>query len=224
MRSRLAVLLAALAAPAAAAPAVVAPAADSARAPGSPGLVLSARVGYALPYGEIARDVGPLEDVVGAKVPFSLELGYRFGPWVEGDIYLEFAPTDVAAACPSSFSCSASDVRFGLAVRLHARPSSRLDPWIAVGFGVEVVNASYVPDPAQGRSEFAWSGFELPVEGGVDLRLADRFTLGPFLHATFARFTSSSVRPPGGTTTSASIDDRDTHGWLQVGLKATLWL
>ncbi len=215
MRSRLAVLLAALAFPAAAAPYA---------ATGAPGLVFSARAGYGVPYGEIARDAGPLGDVVGAKVPFWLELGYRFGGRVEGDIYLEFAPAAVEAACPSSFSCSASDVRFGLAVRFHVAPSSRVDPWMAVGFGIEVVNASYVPDPALGRREFAWSGFELPVEGGVDVRVSERFTLGPFVQASFAQFTSASQRPAGGTTTSASIDDRDTHGWLQVGLKATLWL
>lgn len=215
MRSRLAAVLAVLAAPAVAAPYA---------APRAQGLVFSARAGYGLPFGEISRDGGPLGDVVGRKVPFWLELGYRFGGHVEGDIYLEFAPVAVEAACPSGFSCSASDVRFGLAARFHAAPASRLDPWAAVGFGIEVVNASYVPDPALGRSEYAWFGFELPVEGGVDVRMSERFTLGPFVHASFARFTSSSQRPPGGTTTSAAIDDRDTHGWLQVGLKATLSL
>lgn len=215
MRSCLALLLAALAAPAAAAPYAAA---------GSPGLVFSARAGYGVPFGEIARDAGPLDEVVGRKIPFWLELGYRFGGRFEGDIYLEFAPAAVEARCPASFSCSASDVRFGIAVRFHARPESRLDPWVAAGFGVEVMNASYVPDPAQGRWEFAWSGFEVPVEGGLDLRVAERFTLGPFVHATFARFVSASQRPPGGTSSSSSVEGRDTHGWLQVGLKATLWL
>jgi hypothetical protein len=161
---------------------------------------------------------------VGAKVPLWLELGYRFGGRVEGDLYLEAAPATVEAACPSNISCSASDVRFGLAVRFHAAPWSRLDPWIAVGFGIEVVNASYVPDPALGRWELSWAGFDLPIEGGVDLRLSDRVSLGPFVQASFAQFTSSSQRPAGGTTTSGSIDDRDIHGWLEVGLKATLWL
>lgn len=214
MRSRLAVLLAVLASPAAAAPP---PGADS-------GLVISFRAGYGVPFGDVARGDGPVSDLVGAKVPLALELGYRFGGHVHGDLYFELAPAAVEAPCPPDASCSASDVRFGLAVQLHAAPSSRLDPWIAVGFGVEVMNAAYVPGPGPGRWEYAWSGVEVPVEGGVDLRLTDRFTLGPFLHASFARFTSFTQRPPGGTTVSGSIDDRETHGWLGLGLKATLML
>ncbi len=214
MRSRLAAVLAVLASPAAAAPL---PPADS-------GLVVSVRGGYGVPFGDIARGEGPVGDLLRAKVPLSLELGYRFGGHVHGDLYFELAPAAVEPSCPPEVSCSASDVRLGLLVRLNAAPASLLDPWIAVGFGVEVMNAAFAPGPGQGRWEYAWYGVEVPVEGGVDLRLSDRFTLGPFVHASFAQFTSFRQRPPAGTTVRGSIDDRETHGWLQLGLKATLWL
>lgn len=213
MRSRLAVLLAVLASPAAA----QLPGADS-------GLLVSFRAGYGVPFGEVARDGAPVGDLVRAKLPLALDLGYRFGGRVQGALYVELAPAAIEVSCPPGVSCSASDVRLGLAVQLHAAPSSRVDPWIAVGFGIEVMNAAYVPAAGAGRWEYAWSGVELPVEAGVDLRLADRFTLGPFVHASFAQFTSFTQRPPGGTTVSGSIDDRETHGWLGLGLKATLWL
>jgi hypothetical protein len=220
MRARLAVLLVALAAPAAAL---------EPDAAGETGLVLGARVGWGRAFGELAHDAVAVRDVVEAKLPIWLEVGYRFGPRFHGELYFELAPGSVRSEfCTSGVSCSATDVRFGIALQLHLAPRALLDPWIAVGVGIEVLKAQLSDaDPLvpPGRNELTWTGFELPlVEAGIDVRISRRFSLGPYVSGSFGQFTSLTVEPNGGASTSAEVDDRGNHGWIQVGLKSTLRL
>lgn len=220
MRARLALLLVALAAPALA---------QEPDASGETGLVLGARVGGGRAFGELAQDGVAVRDVIEAKLPIWLELGYRFGPRLHGGLYFEIAPASVRSEfCTEGVSCSATDVRFGVAVRIHLAPRALLDPWIGVGVGIEVLKAQLSdadPLAPPGRNELTWTGFELPlVEGGVDVRISRRFSLGPYVSGSFGQFTSLTVEPSGGASTSGEIDGRGNHGWLQVGLKTTLRL
>jgi len=221
MRAGPAVLLAAvigLAVPAAAA---------QPRGVGDDGLVIAVRVGWGLPFGDVSRDPPALavKEVAEAKMPFSLDLGYRFNRRVWGEIFFELAPARVAdGSCAASASCSASDVRIGVAMQLHLAPAATFDPWIGLGVGVEVLSTE-ADVPTGGRIESSWAGFELPfVEAGVDVAVNRWFSLGPYGSASFAQFTSAARRPEGGTTARDSIADRASHGWTQLGLKATLRL
>lgn len=217
MRARLALLLSGLAA------ASVARAQPPRRASDS-GFVLGARVGWGIPFGDIAGDTPVVRNVVERKIPVWLELGYRFNRRFTGALYLELAPATVASdRCDPGASCTASDVRFGLAVRAHLAPSRTVDPWVGIGLGVEILNAKTSESaPIPGQVEWSWAGVELPIEGGVDVAVFERFSLGPYVSFTLARFTSVSRRPEGGTTTSGAIDDRSNHQWLQAGVKGTL--
>jgi hypothetical protein len=198
------------------------------RAGDDTGFLLAARAGYGLPFGEVARDGQAVEDVVPAKVPLWLELGYRFGPRVQGDLFVELAPGRVAdAACGAGGSCHAYDLRFGVAVQLHLAPRASLDPWVGVGLGVEILQAEVQgPDPTAppGGYEWKWAGIEIPLEVGVDVRISNRLAVGPYLSVSLAQFTSVEERPVGGTGPIGAIDDRELHGWVQAGLKATLRL
>jgi hypothetical protein len=217
--------LAAVLATLAAAPVLAAPAA--ARAPDVPresGITFALRAGYGAPFGKVSRDGLPVDDLVRNKVPFALELGYRFGPLLQGALYLELARATLEPACPQGESCEASDVRFGLAVRLHLAAARRVDPWLGAGFGIEVMNVAYAPDPGGPLAEIAWSGLEVPVEAGLDVRATERLVVGPVFQATFARFTGASLRASGSTSQSEAIGARATHGWLQLGVRATLRL
>jgi hypothetical protein len=190
------------------------------------GLVLGLRAGYGVPFGDLSRDGPAVRDVVPAKIPLRLDLGYRFALRVQGELFLELAPARVAdEACGPGGSCDAYDLRFGLVVQLHLAPRAALDPWLAAGVGVEVLRVEG-PDPsASARSERTWSGVELPlVEAGVDVRISRRLTLGPFVSATLAQFTSVEEGPVDGAATTGAIDARARHGWLQAGLKGTLRL
>ena len=206
---------------------LAAPAARAQPADDPTGLVLGARIGWGVPFGDVSRDAIAVGDVVERKIPVWLELGYRFGRHVTGEIYLELAPASVQPSyCAPDVSCEASQVRFGLAIQLRLAPGAVLDPWLGLGFGVEVLNATiWEPAPIPGEVEWRWAGVELPVvEAGIDLAVFDRLSLGPYVTATLARFTSVSQRPVGGPTSSGAIDDRATHGWLQAGLRAVLRL
>ncbi len=189
------------------------------------GMLFGVRAGWAVPYGDVARDGAALSDVVYGKLPLWLEVGYRFNLHVRGSLYLEFAPASLEPACPPNATCEGFDVRFGVAMQLHPAPRSWLDPWIGVGLGVEHLQVKGPPPgDAPGIWELSWLGLEVPVEAGLDLPVSDLFTLGPYVGVSFSQFTSASVRPPGGARTSGSIDARETHGWLQAGLKLTLKL
>lgn len=196
--------------------------------PDQTGLVLALRAGGGVAFGSLESGGVPVRDVVQWKVPLWLEVGYRFNPHVRGELYFEYGPGSVASAyCSPGVTCSAADARFGLAVQLHLAPERLVDPWIGVGFGVEVLNAHLsdaVPLGAAGRHEFTWAGIELPVEVGLDVAVSERFTVGPYVSAAFGQFTSISQGPVGEDRESGAIDRRSTHGWVQVGIKTTLKL
>lgn len=219
MSARAAVLLAA----------IVWPAAASAARPSEDGLVLGARVGWGEPAGRVARGGEPLGDLVASKLPIWVELGYRFTRHVWGEIYFEIAPAEMASrSCAAGDSCTASNFHGGLAIQLRLAPGARVDPWLGVGAGVEVLSVTPSerdPVAAPGGTPRRWAGIELPlVEGGVDLAITDRLSLGPYASVTFAQYTSEERRPPGGSSDTSSVDDRVTHRWMQAGLKLTLRL
>jgi hypothetical protein len=182
--------------------------------------------GYGVPRGDVARGGPRIEDVVERKTPLGIDLGYRFSPRLWGQLFFDLAPASAAPElCTAGVSCSASDVRLGLGVLFRLAPRARLDPWLGAGIAVEVMNAEGLNVAQGARYEWSWFGFELPfVEAGIDLAVSDRVALGPFVSGTFARFTSESVRPEGGATSSGGIKQRTNHGWLSAGLKATLKL
>jgi hypothetical protein len=190
--------------------------------------LVSTRAGYGVPFGEVARDGEAVDEIVPDKFPLGLELGYRLTPRVHGDIYVELAPARVAdAACGAGGSCRAYDLRFGLLFLLRLAPGRQLDPWIGIGVGVEVLQAEVQgADPAAppGGSERRWTGIEVPLEAGVDVRISRRLALGPYVSASLAQFTSKEERPVGGTGATGPVDHRQLHGWLQAGLKATFQL
>ncbi len=216
MRAHPLLLLAALAA---AAPAAAAPAR---RAPDD-GMFFGVRGGWALPGGDVERG-SPLKEFADAKLPLWVELGYRFSGYFRAGFYFELAPVRLAQTCGIGTACSSFDGRFGLTLQLHPWPRSWLDPWVGAGFGLEQLQAT-TPLPGEAlATELSWFGLEVPVEAGFDLRVSDLFTFGPYAAVSLSQFTSDTVKPPGGASASSTIEHRATHGWAQVGLKATFKL
>lgn len=216
MRLRPILLVALLAAPAAARPG----------APDESGVILGLRAGYGVPFGEVEQDSEAVREVVDAKVPLWLELGYRFNRRVQGMLFFELAPASVSSERCAAGGCDAYHFRFGVAVQLHLAPGARLDPWVGAGVGMEVLRAEIDdPDATPVRRELTWAGLELTVaEAGLDVRISRRFTLGPYLSVSLGEFTSRSERPEGGSSARDPIDEREEHGWVQAGLKATILL
>jgi hypothetical protein len=219
MRARLPLVLAlSLAAP---------PALGDAPAAATSGPFFGVRAGLAVPYGDVAQGGPRLEDFVDRKIPLGIELGYRFHRRFWGELFFDLAPASAASElCAGDVDCSASNFRLGLAFLLRLAPRASVAPWLGAGVGVEVLNVEGRNAEAGGVPyEWSWFGLELPfLEAGVDLAVTERFTLGPWISATIARFTSDSARASGGETVSGAVADRAQHGWLSGGIKATLHL
>lgn len=230
LRSRSAILLVAAA--------LVAPAAASAQprgrgpyaeppGPADQGIVLSGRIGYGFPSGDLASPSEfqgvpqRVSDTWDAKVPFWLEVGYRFTGSVWGMAYLELAPADITSSACAGGDCSGSDVRVGLELQYHFLPRQQLDPWLGIGFGAEFLNSTLhgAPDLDQ-----RYSGWEFPLlEGGLDFAVTRRFTLGPYASLSFGQFTSYREEL-GGTATTFDLHDQAWHSWFQIGAKGTFKL
>jgi hypothetical protein len=199
------------------------------------GLYLSGRAGYGVPSGNLSDDfvAGALLDpaldaFVDGKVALWLEVGYRFDPRVRAGFFLELAPTTLVSLSCFRSECDASDIRFGIDVQFHFGPGRTVDPWLGLGVGIEYLSANTGEDVdgngiADRDAEFTYAGFELPlVEGGLELRVSPRFSLGPYLALSFAQFTSVAIERPGERDRRATIENRAAHAWLQLGLKGTL--
>lgn len=207
--------------------AIVLGAVAPARADGeiSAGPFIAARGGVGVPWGDIARDDAAVRRYASRKATFGLELGYRLHPRIWGELYFDLGPASTPRGlCQAGAKCTASDTRFGLAFLVRLAPRARLDPWIGLGAGLEVLNARGTD--ATGRPvAWNWTGVEGPVlEVGLDVRVHDLVTVGPWLSGTAARFTSGATRPDGGETESARLGRWAAHGWLAGGAKATLKL
>jgi len=196
--------------------------------PADQGLVISGRVGYGVPNGELARPSefqgvpAPVADTWDAKVPFWMELGYRFTGRLWGTAFLELAPASVTSGACGGGDCSGSDVRVGLELQYHFLPRQQLDPWLGLGFGAEFLNATLHAAPNDLNQRY--SGWEFPlVEGGLDFAVTPHFALGPYASLSWSQFTSYREEQAGVATTT-DIGNPSWHGWFQVGVKGTIKL
>jgi hypothetical protein len=200
--------------------------------PGDTGLTLGARFGWGTPRGDISNEGDPrLDDLVDSKIPIWIEVGYRFNPAVWGGVYVEYAAVNVANAfCDPARSCDGSSVRFGVDLQVHLAPLRHVDPWIGIGFGAEFVSADTLLDTngdglPDALGNVSYGGLELPLlEAGIDVALSSRFTLGPYLSWSAARFTSRDTELSGFSELSERIHDGTYHGWLELGVKGTFKL
>jgi hypothetical protein len=200
--------------------AVLGPAA--ARADGK--IVLNARAGVAAPLGEIG-DGAKLGDLVGWAFPLQADLQFRFWKQLSLGAYGRYAPatleSEVSNACSTrGVSCDASDVAFG-AVGEY-RFSERLEggPWIGGHVGWEMLRFDRAV--TAGEASVTDSGLEAGAQAGYDFELGG-LTLGPYGGLGLGQFSRTSQKV-GGVKTSRDISDTAVHGWLQVGLRASLLL
>jgi hypothetical protein len=183
--------------------ALAVPAAASAQAP-----FLGLRIGYALPFGDVASGRS-MRDVVKSDVPIQIDGGFRLDPWTLAG-YLSYGFGQLASeadrACGTA-DCSANVFRLGLQAALHSEIRPEREVWGGVFGGYERLDLD-----APGSLDLTASGWELGLQGGFDF--ATRSTgFGPFAAFSFGRFTSLAV---GGNDVDVP---EATHVTLQLGIR-----
>lgn len=186
--------------------------------PDDSGFSLVGRAAWARPLGDLDRSDRAVDDLVSAAFPLSIEILYRFQPWLQVGPFLDLAPAAVVnSACAAGDRCSANAIRFGVGAQLHARAGKRVDPWAGLAIGMEVLEAT--TRSATGKREERWAGFEAPIlSAGVDLGPGRWLAIGPFASASFGEYTSFRDEQEG-TATSVRIEGRAPHFWLAAGLR-----
>lgn len=191
---------------------------------------LGARLGYALPFGVLRAEDAEngwsevaLGDVLSGQLPIGVDFGYRLTPALTLGVYGQYGVVFLKEhdeGCPEEAECSAMDLRFGLALRYHLAPDQKLDPWVAVGAGYEVLRGS--GEQGGFESTQTYHGFELlNLELGLDVELAERLAVGPFVGLALGQFSSASFETVFG---SVERDVSGLHQWLTLGVRGSFEL
>jgi hypothetical protein len=183
-------------------------------------VVVSLRLGYMLPGGEVIQDTDLAQGYAGG-IPILLGVGYRLFPALTLGVYAQYGFLFLSSGlCPSSASCSGRDIRLGLEAKLHLRPHEKTDPWLGVGFGYEWASFSVARGDANDNSTY--SGFEIVnLMAGLDFHTSKDIRVGPFLGMTLGQF-SSATTTTGGLLVNGSVAHPSLHEWFLMGVHAEL--
>jgi hypothetical protein len=162
------------------------------------------RFGVGFPAGNVSSGVAA-SAIVGYLFPVTLDLGYRLSPhWYIGG-YLSVAyGTPADSTCGSMgtglASCYETDIRVGADVQYHFFPSAKLQPWVGVGAGWEVLNEISTDDMGDDTSD-SKNGIEFfHLDLGVDYRVGARDKLGVYFLSTVS-----------------DLEDSSVHAWFMLG-------
>jgi hypothetical protein len=174
---------------------------------------LGLRLGYAFALGSVEEGAKMSEGTSG-QIPIWLDAGYMVTPNIMLGLYGQYGFVQLK----DCDDCSSHDIRFGVQGQYHLSPAESVDPWLGLGVGYEIISVSRT---LQG-TDFTVSdtGFEfLNLQGGADFKLADAFTLGPFVSFSLGQYSNQSAGDE-----SASIENKALHEWLTIGAKGTFGL
>lgn len=196
------------------------------------------RLGVGMPVGKGGRGLDSVErnlnDLVTWRTPFWLDVGYRFSHVTTVGVYAQLGVGGDGDACAGE--CDWADLRIGAQAQWRFAPSASVHPWLGVGLGYEWLSFRTllrvpVPDPGPDdpdvipvRTAELLGGPELLLQGGLDFRVEDSFSIGPYASATVGQYVSDRLRcdPPDlGCAEVPSIDGAGFHSWLGVGLRGT---
>jgi hypothetical protein len=165
------------------------------------GLQLGVRTGYGGGTGIVYHGLS-VKDASSGTVPIQIDLGVRalpqlyagiYGSW--GEIFTKNNPVE----CPGTLDCKTQQWRFGVQFDFHWLPTSRLDPYIGLGGGYEILHthiAGGIPIPTvlgtiQGTTDTSIidRGWEFAtLTFGFDARLSRGAGIGPFASASLAEY------------------------------------
>jgi len=191
------------------------------KVPANKGFQIASSVGYAIPWGDVDSSLS-LSDFISGQMPFTLDLGYKrsrnfylggyfgYGIGQAGDM--------VDYLCRGGgIDCSLSTMRFGMNMQYHFSPDQKINPYLGYGMGIEI--AMFEAKGPGGTGELSAFGLELArLATGFDYRANSTFGFGPYLECSLGTYSSLS-----DGSTSLPIADTSLHGWLNIGVRMTLF-
>jgi opacity protein-like surface antigen len=176
------------------------------------GFQAGVRVAYTDGVGVVYKGVH-LSDASSGALPLLVDVGWRIAPELYVGVYGQYAPVFLktyALTCPSGSTCTAQDWRFGVEADYHFLPGLRLDPYVGLGVGYEVLHTSLrgvtlVPDGdtfvlATLQESITDRGWEfVSLTAGLDWRFCESLGAGLFVLGTLGEY---NVQAASGTVTS----------------------
>ncbi|MDC0711244.1 hypothetical protein POL68_22430 [Stigmatella sp. ncwal1] len=190
------------------------------------GFSLGLRAGVGLPFGKTTGegrgDSGKLSNTFSALIPLQLDVGYFINSHLYVGGSFQYGLGLLAEDCGEGASCSASVMRFGANVDYHFAPLAKVDPWVGLGIGYELLSfsASATLGGQKFESSSSGGGFEFAaLQGGIGFQLNKNFTVGPFVTFTVGQYSSFSLSD-GEDSVSEDIEKKSIHSWLMGGVRA----
>ncbi len=206
--------------------------------PRAPRLRFAPWLGFAVPIGSVTPQLAMSE-----LTPPALLIGgdMAWGPSLTWDVGLTFL-TSVGLGepkvCPEPHdSCSlAGGGQVALRGRYYLRPAERVNPWLGLGAGLEVLGNTSATTTSRDQVVFSSSSttkrsdvYYGPVFGmlqaGVDFRVKRAVTLGGVLGFSLSRFTNvthtTTVDDQDTTSSRSSVPSAALHQWLFLAVNGT---
>ena len=206
--------------------------------PSAPRLRFAPWLGVGVPLGSAARgvavnDLTPVPVLVGGDI--------AWGPSLSWDLGLSFF-TGIGlgepGVCPEPRdSCSLSvGGQVALRGRFYLRPAERINPWLGLGVGYEVLgNTSqtttsddqiiFSSTTTTRRSDIYSGPVFAMLQAGVDFRLKRSLTLGGLAGFSLARFSdvkhTTSVDGESAASSSSALAGAPLHEWLFLAANVT---
>jgi hypothetical protein len=172
-------------------------------------MFVGARVGYALPSGDVQKD-DPVKDSISGTVPIQLDAGMSVLGILSLGVYGSYGPSMLAKDLENSpfcsgVSCSSRQLRAG--IQLNVSPPVTLKSlWGGVFAGLEQQKLSV------GSADLAFRGWEAGLQAGYDFSVLPFIKMGPYASYSFAQFTSTSGDAP-------ELGTKARHTALTFGLR-----
>lgn len=175
---------------------------------------IGARLGYALPMGDVDGSL-QMSDMVSGQVTPQLDVDYVMNQLSVGG-YFSYGFGDVTGMTKdlcalTGTSCSTNSLRVGaqLAWRFDPQPPGGVaGPWFGLGLGYESVTLS-------GASDVTFSGTEfLILQGGHDWPVSPNAALGVFASYSLGQYSDVS-----GGGVSGTLSDKKMHEWFTFGVR-----
>jgi len=118
-----------------------------------------------------------------------------------------------------------SDLMFGVDVQYHFLPAARLDPYLGLGIGYEILNFSLSQNGANGSMSLDGGQF-LNLQVGADYKAIPNLGIGPFVMFSLGQYSHCSRKDAAGTycdfsvpPSGGTLPQQALHEWLMLGLR-----